>query len=114
MLCTSGFVDDVIFYILAPWRVTTSRNSNQRLRPASTQGELRAGAKSAVYHGLVSGIEIGHGGSYSNTTVYYRIHERRGCIPVDCGVTNLIRDRRSCVDFTLEFRRMWLDMSTQA
>ena len=22
--------------------------------------------------------------------------------PVDCGVTNLIHDRRSCVDFTLE------------
>jgi len=24
------------------------------------------------------------------------------CIPVDSGVTNLIHDRRSCVDFTLE------------
>jgi len=31
---------------------------------------------------------------YSNTTVYYEIHERS-------GVTNLIHDRRSCVDFTL-------------
>jgi len=39
---------------------------------------------------------------YSNTTVYYAIHERGECIPVDCGVTNLIHDRRSCVDFTLE------------
>ena len=40
--------------------------------------------------------------SYSNTTVYYGIHERSECIPVDSGVTNLIHDRRSCVDFTLE------------
>jgi len=40
--------------------------------------------------------------SYSNTTVYYRIHECSECIPVDRGVTNLIHDRRSCVDFTLE------------
>ena len=39
--------------------------------------------------------------SYSNTTVYYGIHERSECIPVDSGVTNLIHDRRSCVDFTL-------------
>jgi len=39
---------------------------------------------------------------YSNTTVYYGIHERSKCIPVDCGVTNLIHDRRSCVDFTLQ------------
>ena len=39
---------------------------------------------------------------YSNTTVYYRIHERSECIPVDSGVTNLIHDRRSCVDFALE------------
>ena len=39
---------------------------------------------------------------YSNTTVYYGIHERSECIPVDSGVTNLIHDRRSCVDFTLE------------
>jgi len=39
---------------------------------------------------------------YSNTTVYYRIHERSECIPVDSGVTNLIHDRRSRVDFTLE------------
>jgi len=38
---------------------------------------------------------------YSNTTVY-RIHEHSECIPVDCGVANLIHDRRSCVDFTLE------------
>ena len=30
------------------------------------------------------------------------------------GVTNLIHDRRRCVDFTLEVRRMWLDVSTQA
>jgi len=51
---------------------------------------------------------------YSNTTVYYRIHEHSDCIPVDSGVTNLIHDRRICVDFTLEFRRMWLDVSTQA
>ena len=41
---------------------------------------------------------------YSNTTVYYGIHKRSECIPVDCGVTNLIHDRRSCVDFTLEVR----------
>jgi len=40
--------------------------------------------------------------SYSNTTVYYGIHKRSECIPVDSGVTNLIHDRRSCVDFTLE------------
>ena len=52
--------------------------------------------------------------SYSNTTVYYKIHESSECISVDCGVTNLIHDRRSCVDFTLEVRRMWLDVSTQA
>jgi len=39
---------------------------------------------------------------YSNTTVYYGIHERSECIPVDSGVTNLIHDRRSCVDFTIE------------
>ena len=39
---------------------------------------------------------------YSNTTVYYGIHECSECIPVDCGVTNLTHDRRSCVDFTLE------------
>jgi len=39
---------------------------------------------------------------YSNTTVYYGIHEHSVCIPVDCGVTNLIHDRRSCVDFMLE------------
>jgi len=39
---------------------------------------------------------------YSNTTVYYGIHQRSECIPVDSGVTNLIHDRRSCVDFTLE------------
>jgi len=40
--------------------------------------------------------------SYSNTTVYYGIHEHSECITVDSGVTNLIHDRRSCVDFTLE------------
>ena len=40
--------------------------------------------------------------SYSNTTVYYGIHERSECILVDSGVTNLIHDCRSCVDFTLE------------
>ena len=54
---------------------------------------------------------------YGNTTVYYGIHERSECIPVPVdisGVTNLIHDRRSCVDFTLEVRRMWLDVSTQA
>jgi len=39
---------------------------------------------------------------YSNTTVYYGIHERSECLPVDRGVTNLIHDRRGCVDFTLE------------
>jgi len=39
---------------------------------------------------------------YSNTTVYYGTHERSECIPVDSGVTNLIHDGRSCVDFTLE------------
>ena len=44
---------------------------------------------------------------YSNTTVYYGIHKRSECILVDSGVTNLIHDRRSCVDlfFTLEVRR---------
>ena len=52
--------------------------------------------------------------SYSNTTVYCEIHESSECISVDCGVTNLIHDRRSCVDFTPEVRRMWLDVSTQA
>ena len=39
---------------------------------------------------------------YSNTTVYYGIHECSECIPADSGVTNSIHDRRSCVDFTLE------------
>ena len=39
---------------------------------------------------------------YSNTTVYYEIHECSECIPVDSSVTNLIHDRRSFVDFTLE------------
>jgi len=39
---------------------------------------------------------------YSNTTVYNGIRERSECIPVDSGVTNLIHDRRSCVDLTLE------------
>ena len=39
---------------------------------------------------------------YSNTTVYYGMHKCSECILVDCGVTNLIHDRRSCVDFTLE------------
>ena len=48
---------------------------------------------------------------YSNTTVYYGMHERSECIPIDSGVTNLIHDRRSCVDFTLEVE---LDVSTQA
>jgi len=52
--------------------------------------------------------------SYSNTTVYYGIHDRSECILVDSGVTNLIHDHRSHVDFTLEVRRMWLDVSTQA
>ena len=47
---------------------------------------------------------------YSNTTVYYGMHEYREYIPVDSGVTNLIHDRRSCVDFTLEVRRMWIDV----
>ena len=32
--------------------------------------------------------------SYSNTTVYYGIHERSECIAVDSGVTNLIHDCR--------------------
>jgi len=36
------------------------------------------------------------------SSVYYGIHKRSECIPVDCGVTNLIHDRSSCVDFTLE------------
>jgi len=39
---------------------------------------------------------------YSNTTVYYGIHERSEYIPVDSGVTNLIQDRRSCADLMLE------------
>jgi len=47
-------------------------------------------------------IHVNCGLCYSNTTVYYWIHERSECIPVDCSVTNLIHDRRSCVDFTLE------------
>jgi len=42
------------------------------------------------------------GRSHSNTTVDYGKHERTECIPEDSGVTNLIHDRRSCVDFTLE------------
>jgi len=40
--------------------------------------------------------------SYSNTTVYYGMHECSECIPVDSGVNNLIHDRRCCVHFTLE------------
>jgi len=64
---------------------------------------------------VLTGLNSPHSGRrYSNTTVYYGIHERSECIPVDCGVTNLIHDRRSCVDFTLEGRQMWLDVSTQA
>jgi len=59
-------------------------------------------------------VDHGLGLCYSNTTVYYGMHERGECIPVDSGVTNLIYDRHSCVDFTLEVRRMWLDVSTQA
>jgi len=51
---------------------------------------------------MVSMVSWGHGIRYSNTTVYYGIHERSECIPVDSGVTNLIHDCRSCVDFTLE------------
>ena len=39
---------------------------------------------------------------YSNTTVYYGIHKRSECIPIDSGVTDVIHDRRSCVDFTPE------------
>jgi len=46
--------------------------------------------------------DISADSSYSNTTVYYGIHERNECILVDSGVTNLIHDHRSCVDFTLE------------
>ena len=42
------------------------------------------------------------GECYSDTTVYYGIHERSECIPVDSGVTNLTHDRRCCVDFTFE------------
>jgi len=45
-----------------------------------------------------------HHRGYSNTTVYYGIHERSECIPVDSGVTSLIHDRRSCVYFTLGSR----------
>ena len=41
---------------------------------------------------------------YSNTTVYYGIHERSKCIQVDSGITNLTHDHRSCVDFTLEVK----------
>jgi len=59
-------------------------------------------------------LKVSHRLRYSNTTVYYGIHKRSECITVDCGVTNLIHDRRSCVDFTLEVRRTWLDVSTQA
>jgi len=41
--------------------------------------------------------------SHSNTEdVIVTPHERSECIQVDCGITNLIHDRRSCVDFTLE------------
>ena len=47
-------------------------------------------------------LSINRSKCYSNTTVYYGIHERSECTPVDTGVTNLIHDRRSCVDFTLE------------
>jgi len=49
-------------------------------------------------------VQISIQRSYSNTTVYCGIHERSECIPVDCGVTDLIHDRRSCVDFTLEVK----------
>jgi len=35
--------------------------------------------------------------SYSNTTVYYEIHQSSECISVYCGVTNLIHDRRIVV-----------------
>jgi len=45
---------------------------------------------------------LDHFTCYSNTTVYYQIHKRSECIPVDSDVTNLIHDRRSYVDFMLE------------
>jgi len=55
-------------------------------------------------HSQLPANHAGYTRRYSNTTVYCGIHERSECIPVDCGVrpTNLIHDRRSCVDFTLE------------
>ena len=46
-------------------------------------------------------LQVFFGLRYSNTTFYYGIHERSECIPVDSGVTNLIHDHRSCVDFTV-------------
>jgi len=52
--------------------------------------------------------------SYSNTTVYYGIHERSECILVDSGVTNLIHDVVVVLISRLKSRRMWLDVSTQA
>ena len=69
-----------------------------------------------INRGLIddSAAALANDSSYSNTTVYYGIHEHSECFPVHCGVTNLIHYRRSCVDFTLEVRRMWLNVSTQA
>jgi len=60
--------------------------------------ETKPVANSAISVDLERPFEL----CYSNTTVYYGIHECSECIPVDSGVTNLIHDRRSCVDVTLE------------
>ena len=75
---------------------------------------IRASVNSLADTRYDDGNASSSGRSYSNTTVYYGIHKHSECILVDSGITNLIHDRRSCVDFTLEVRRMWLDVSTQA
>ena len=75
----------------------TFRTDRQTHRPTDGLGDrsVRIPRTLAI---LIESLAL----SYSNTTVYYEIHEHSECILVDCGVTNLIHDRRSCVDFTLE------------
>jgi len=49
-------------------------------------------------------VDIGPRKQISYITVYYGIHKRSECIPVDGGVTILIHDHCSCIYFTLGSR----------
>ena len=74
----------------------STRETNPGQNSLMHNSTSHAASRSTILLGRSAGL------CYSNTTVYYGIHERSECIPVDSGVTNLIHDRRSCVDFTLE------------